>query len=197
MAHKPDKHKVSIDAGVDPAPPEEAADEDGGPRANEASEDLTIVFEAQRGALEAAANEQRDKYLRLAAEFDNFRKRAARDREGAEHHGQTIVIRGLLDALDDLSRFAHLDPSKTDVGTVVEGANLVEQKLLKSLAGHGLELVNPTGQPFDPALHEALSTAPAESADQDHLVAQVYQVGYVFKGVLLRPARVVVKQWAG
>jgi molecular chaperone GrpE len=197
MAHKPDKQNVNIDTGVDPAPPEGAADEDGGPRPNEASEDLTIVFEAQRGALEAAANEQRDKYLRLAAEFDNFRKRAARDRESAEHHGQTIVIRGLLDALDDLARFAHLDPSKTDVGTVVEGANLVEQKLLKSLAGHGLELVNPAGQPFDPALHEALSTSPAESADQDHLVAQVYQVGYVFKGVLLRPARVVVKQWAG
>lgn len=197
MARKPDKHEASIDTGAEPAPPEETADEDGGPRQNEASEDLAIVFEAQRGALEAAVNEQRDKYLRLAAEFDNFRKRAARDRESAEHHGQTIVIRGLLDALDDLARFAHLDPAKTDVSTVVEGANLVEQKLLKSLAGHGLEIVNPAGQPFDPALHEALSTAPAEAADQDHLVAQVYQVGYVFKGVLLRPARVVVKQWAG
>jgi molecular chaperone GrpE len=201
MAQKPDKRKASRDTDVDPVRPDEAADdaadENGGPRPNEASEDLALVFDAQRSVLEATANEQRDKYLRLAAEFDNFRKRAARDREAAEHHGQTIVIRGLLDALDDLSRFAHLDPFKTEVDTVVEGANLIEQKLLKSLAGHGLEVVNPTGQPFDPAVHEAVSTAPAESAAQDHLVAQVYQVGYVFKGVLLRPARVVVKQWTG
>jgi molecular chaperone GrpE len=144
----------------------------------------------------ALIEEQRDKHLRLAAEFDNFRKRAARDREHAEHHGQSIVIRGMLEALDDLSRFAHIDPATSDVRTVVDGAAMVEQKLLKSLAGHGLELVNPLGAPFDPALHEAVATAPAETPDDDHLVAQVFQVGYVFNGKLLRPARVVVKQWA-
>jgi molecular chaperone GrpE len=144
----------------------------------------------------AQIEEHRDKYLRLAAEFDNFRKRAARDREQAEHHGQSVVIRGLLEALDDLSRFAHIDPSTSEVRTVVDGAAMVEQKLLKSLAGHGLELVNPLGAPFDPALHEAVATAPADSPDEDHLVSQVFQAGYVFNGKLLRPARVVVKQWA-
>jgi molecular chaperone GrpE len=145
----------------------------------------------------AQVAEQREKYLRLAAEFDNFRKRVARDREQAEHIGQSIVIRGLLDGLDDLARFAHLDPARTDVGTVIDGAAMVEQKLLKSLAGHGLEVVNPQGRAFDPKVHEAVATAPAESKELDHTVAQVYQVGYVLNGQLLRPARVVVKQWAG
>ncbi|HUX33645.1 MAG TPA: nucleotide exchange factor GrpE, partial [Gemmatimonadaceae bacterium] len=105
------------------------------------------------------------------------------------------VIRGMLDALDDLGRFAHVDPATVDAATVVQGADMVEKKLLKTLSGHGLELVNPLGEPFDPAVHEAISTTRAELPEQDHRVAQVYQVGYLFNGQLLRPARVVVTQW--
>lgn len=160
---------------------------------SESASDAATVF----GALEAALGEQKDKYLRLAAEYDNFRKRAVRDRQDAELRGMGTLIRGLLDALDDVGRFAHVDPSTVDAATVVQGAEMVEKKLLKSLAGHGLELVNPLDQPFDPAVHEALSTVPAASEAEDHLVAQVYQVGYVFNGQLLRAARVVVRQWKG
>jgi len=141
--------------------------------------------------------EQQDRYLRLAAEYDNFRKRSVRERQEAELKGMGLLIRGILDALDDLGRVAHVDPGTTDATMLQEGVVLVEKKLLKSLAGHGLEIVNPIGQPFDPAVHEALTTAPAESAEEDHLIAQVYQVGYVFNGQLLRAARVVVKQWKG
>jgi molecular chaperone GrpE len=150
--------------------------------------------ESPIAAAEAAVAEQKDKLLRLAAEFDNFRKRAAREREHAQHHGQGVVIRGLLEALDDLARFAHLDPHKARVTTVIDGAKLVEQKILKSLAGHGLEVVNPLSAAFDPAVHEAISTVPTAVPEEDNLVAQVFQVGYVFHGQLLRPARVVVKQ---
>lgn len=179
------------------AAPDETADDVDTPTRVDAAEDLALVIESQRAEAEAAVAEQREKYLRVAAEYDNFRKRALRDKEHAEHAGQASVVRGLLDALDDLARFAHVDPTATDVRTVVDGAALVEQKLLKSLAGHGLEVVNPAGQPFDPTFHEAVSTVPATSAAEDHIVAQVYQVGYVLRGQLLRPARVVVKQWAG
>ena len=73
----------------------------------------------------------------------------------------------------------------------------IYNKLVKTLGAAGLEVVNPVDAPFDPALHEALATAPAESAEQDDTVAQVYQPGYVFGGQLLRPARVVVRQWNG
>ena len=106
-----------------------------------------------------------------------------------------LLVRGLLDALDDLGRFAHVDPAATEVGTVVDGVAMVERKVMKSLAGHGLEVVNPVDKAFDPAFHEALTTVPAASKDEDHLIAQVFQVGYLFNGTLLRPARVVVKQW--
>jgi molecular chaperone GrpE len=141
--------------------------------------------------------EQKDKYLRLAAEYDNFRKRSTRERQDAEMRGMGLLIRGIIDALDDLGRFAHVDPATTDAPTIVQGVDMVEKKLLKSLAGHGLEVIDPAGHPFDPALHEAVTTAPADSADEDHVVARVFQVGYVFNGQLLRPARVVVKQWNG
>src|SRR5215213_5057741 len=140
---------------------------------------------------------QRDKHLRLAAEYDNFRRRTTRERQEAHLRGQGDMLKGMIDALDDIGRFAHVDPATTDAKTVVEGVEMVEKKLLKTLAGHGLELVNPAGHPFDPALHEAVMTEPAASNEEDHLVARVFQVGYLFNGQLLRPARVVVKQWNG
>ena len=143
------------------------------------------------------ADEQRDKYLRLAAEYDNYRRRTTKERQEAHLRGQADMLKGMIDPLDDIARFAHVDPATTDAQTLVEGVAMVEKKLAKTLAGHGMEIVDPAGHPFDPALHEAVMTEPAASAEEDHLVARTFQVGYVFNGQLLRPARVVVKQWNG
>ena len=144
-----------------------------------------------------ALAEQHDKYLRLAAEYDNYRKRSVRERQEASVRGQADLLRGMLDALDDLSRFAHVDPGTTDTKTVVDGVAMVERKLLKALGGIGLEIINPVDQTFDPSRMEAIATEPALSREDDHVVAKVYQPGYLFNGQLLRPARVVVKQWNG
>ena len=141
--------------------------------------------------------EQNDRYLRLAAEYDNFRKRSARERQDAAQRGQAELLRSLLDALDDLSRFAHVDPSTTDTKTVVDGVAMVERKMLKALTSLGLEIVNPVDQSFDPATMEAVATEPALSPEDDHVVSKVFQAGYRFNGQLLRAARVVVKQWNG
>lgn len=165
--------------------------------ADGAAEDAAEPAILPADALQRAIAEQRDRYLRLAAEYDNFRKRTAKERMEAEARGHADVARGLLEALDDLARFAHVDPATVDSKTVVDGALMVERKLLKSLAGHGLEVEDPKDRPFNPERHEAVATAAAESPEEDHTVAQVFQPGYVFKGQLLRPARVVVKQWNG
>ena len=151
----------------------------------------------QLSQVEAELAQQKDKLLRLAAEFDNFKKRSVRERQEAESRGMGTLVRGILEALDDLGRFAHIDPASTDTLTLQQGVEMVEKKLLKSLAGHGLEIVNPVDQPFDPKVQEAITTTPAATPEEDHLVAQVFQVGYVFNGQLLRPAHVVVKQWKG
>jgi len=141
--------------------------------------------------------EQQDKYLRLAAEYDNFRKRSNRERQEAQSRGQADLLKGMLDVLDDIGRFAHVDPATTNAETVVEGVAMVEKKLQKTLGSLGLEIINPVDQTFDPSMHEAVMTEPALSPEDDHLVARVFQPGYLFNGQLLRPARVVVKQWNG
>ncbi|GAC1647217.1 MAG: nucleotide exchange factor GrpE [Gemmatimonadaceae bacterium] len=141
--------------------------------------------------------DQREKYLRVAAEYDNFRKRTAKERADAGARAQAQIVKEIVDALDDLGRFAHIDPASVDARTVVEGVELVERKLLKALTSAGLTVLNPVDQPFDPSQHEAVGTEPALTREDDHVVAQVYQQGYLFSGQLLRPARVVVKQWPG
>jgi molecular chaperone GrpE len=155
------------------------------------------------GAADAAGDtqrlldEQRDKYLRLAAEYDNFRKRTVRERSEAASRGQAELIRHIIDALDDLARFAHVDPDAAEARTVVQGVEMVERKLMKALTNAGLTVVSPENSSFDPALHEAVATEPAQAPEDDHVVSRVFQPGYVFNGQLLRPARVVVKQWNG
>jgi molecular chaperone GrpE len=140
---------------------------------------------------------ERDRYLRLAAEYDNYRKRSAKERQDAGARAQADLVRKLIDALDDVARFAHVDPATTDAATVVQGVDMVEKKLLKELGAAGLEVINPVGETFDPALHEAVATEPTSAREDDHVVSRVYQPGYLFKSQLLRPARVVVKQWNG
>ncbi|MES2523280.1 MAG: nucleotide exchange factor GrpE [Gemmatimonadota bacterium] len=157
----------------------------------------TTDADASMESLQREVAETRDRMLRLAAEFDNFRRRAAKERQEAGWRGQGDLVRGILDALDDITRFAHVDPSTVDAKTVVDGVQMVEKKLFKSLSGHGFEIIDPTNHPFDPAQHEAVSTAPAAMPEEDGIVAMTFQVGYVINGVVLRPARVVVKQWSG
>jgi len=154
--------------------------------------DADPVSDAQR-----ALDEQREKYLRLAAEYDNFRKRTAKERTEAGSRGQAELVKQLIDPLDDLQRFAQVDPATTDAATIVQGVDLVEKKLHKLLGAAGLEIVDPIDRPFDPAVHEAVMTEPALSSEDDSMVSRVFQRGYRFNGQLLRPARVVVKQWNG
>lgn len=141
--------------------------------------------------------EQQERYLRLAAEYDNYRKRTTRERGEQTARAQADLVKQLIDGLDDLARFAHVDPTTTDADTIVKGVEMVEKKLLKSLTSAGLEVVDPINQSFDPTVHEAVATEPALSPEDDHVVSRVYQAGYRFNGQLLRPARVVVKQWNG
>ena len=155
----------------------------------------TGAADAGQPGLDASA--ERDKYLRLAAEYDNYRKRTAKERSDAGARAQGDLVRQLIEALDDVARFAHVDPTTTDAATVVQGVEMVERKLLKELGNAGLEVINPIGETFDPALHEAVATEPTSAREDDHVVSRVYQPGYVFKSQLLRPARVVVKQWNG
>ncbi|HWC75651.1 MAG TPA: nucleotide exchange factor GrpE [Gemmatimonadales bacterium] len=139
----------------------------------------------------------KDRHLRLAAEYDNFRKRTAKERTEAWQRAQAELVSRLADALDDLSRFAHIDPAQTDAKTLHEGVDLVERKMWKVLEGAGVSRIDQAGVPFDPNLHEAVTTQPASKPEEDHTVGQVVQAGYKMGDVLLRPARVIVLTWQG
>lgn len=149
--------------------------------------------DAESPPLEIELGAIKDRHLRLAAEYDNFRKRSAREQSESRIRGQADLARRLLDALDDLGRVAHLDPEVTAAADVIAGVELVERKVLRELGAMGLELVQEVDVVFDPAVHEAIATLPAETAERDHTVAAVFQVGYRFNGALLRPARVQVR----
>jgi molecular chaperone GrpE len=151
--------------------------------------------ESLAGESDRAITELRDKYLRLAAEFDNYRKRSTRERAEAGSRAQGELVRHIVDSLDDLGRVITVDPAATDARSVIQGVDLVAKKLLKALTAAGLEIIEPVNQTFDPAVHEAVATEPALSPEDDHVVSQVFQPGYRFGGQLLRPARVVVRQW--
>ncbi len=145
--------------------------------------------------LEQEAAEWKDRCLRTAADLENFKKRAVRERTEAGARAQGEVVTRVLDVVDDLARVAALDPAQTSSQALHEGMGLVEKKLLKVLEGVGVERVDPMGQPFDPNLHEAVMTLPAPTAEADHTVGNVLQPGYRLNGTLLRAARVAVYVW--
>jgi molecular chaperone GrpE len=139
-----------------------------------------------------AKAEKADEYLALAqrtkADFDNFRKRAARDAALAAERGTIKLAKGLLPALDNLERAishaAEEDP-------LLEGIRFVHSDLLAALARAGIESFSPAGESFDPQLHEAVAQHPQEGAEAG-TVLEVYQAGYRSADTVLRPARVLV-----
>jgi len=141
--------------------------------------------------LEEQLDEARDRHLRLAAEYDNYRKRATRERTELNDRAQAGLVSRLLDALDDMDRLS-ADGATASGEQLRQAVELVDKKLRKELQAAGLERIDPTGAPFDPSLHEAVSTVPPPSRDKDHQVSATFQVGYRFKGTLVRPARVQV-----
>ena len=139
----------------------------------------------------------KDRHLRLAAEYDNFRKRTTKERTEVWSRAQAELVSRLADALDDLSRFAHIDPADIDSKTLHDGVDLVERKVWKELEAAGVTRIDQAGVPFDPNMHEAVTTRAATKPEEDHTVGQVVQPGYRMRDTLLRPARVVVLTWQG
>ena len=143
----------------------------------------------------ASLQAERDKYLDLAqrtqADFENYRKRAAKDAATAGERAKAGLVRELLPVLDNLERA--LATANGD-SSVVEGVRLVHADLVGVLERSGVEAFNPVGEPFDPTLHEALSTRPADGETHPGVVVDVIEKGYRLNDTVLRPARVIVSQ---
>ena len=169
------------------------------PEAPESAGDEAERLEGDIAELQAKAAE-RDEYLALAqraqADFENYRKRAAKDVAAAEGRGTAKLARELLPALDNLALALAAAESGAETEhdrKLVEGIRLVGNELNAALARVGIEAYSPEGEPFDPELHEAMAKQPVEGAASG-TVAEVYQRGYRQNGMVLRPARVVVAE---
>ena len=142
--------------------------------------------------LEESLDQARDQLLRTAAEYDNFRKRTARERQEMRARAQADLALNVLEALDDLNRVVTLDLAEASAKDVVDGVEMVERKLLQHLEATGLQRVGAEGDKFDPNDHEAIGMVPTTSVESDGTIATVVQPGYRFGNMLLRPARVIV-----
>lgn len=171
---------------------EDESVEDGG--SPELAEEQAAETELQEELdhLEDEFRSLKDRHLRLAADFENYRKRAQSEMSESWIRAQADLVRRLLDALDDLERVTALDSEESSVDSVLEGVELVQRKLLRAMEDAGVEIVAPEGETFDPETMEAMMRVPAESEEDEDRVQQVFQKGYLFKGHLVRPARVSV-----
>jgi molecular chaperone GrpE len=169
-----------------PNPPREARANDEQGEASELEHDLD--------ALLADVKRERDEYLALAqraqADFDNYRKRVAKDMGSAEAKGVAKLARELLPALDNLGIALRSGETGEEF---VKGIELVYAELTAALERLGVEAFSPEGERFDPNLHEAMAKQPVDGAESGTVV-EVYQRGYRLNGTVLRPARVVVAE---
>jgi molecular chaperone GrpE len=152
-----------------------------------------------------ARSKERDEYLALAqrtqADFENYRKRMARENAAAQDRGVAKVAKELLPALDHLEhalKAASNEPAspadpESGQADLVKGFALVRDEIVAALGRAGIQPFSPQGEPFDPNEHEAMTTQPSEHAESGTVV-EVYQQGYRLNGAVLRPARVVVAE---
>ncbi|HJX32944.1 MAG TPA: nucleotide exchange factor GrpE [Solirubrobacterales bacterium] len=164
------------------------------------SEEEAQGIEQDLDALLADTQQERDEYLDLAkrtkADFENFRKRMSAEIQAAGVRGKGELARDVVPVLDDLERAlqsAGIDPEGDSPDGLTHGVLLVFRGLRETLTRNGIEAVDPKGEKFDPNLHEALSTLPAEGTEPGTVV-EVMQKGYRFEDQLIRPARVVVSE---
>jgi len=143
---------------------------------------------AERDQLAAEKADLQDRLLRVLADFDNFRRRAARDRSEYVQYAAMEMVRDLIPILEDFQRAMKVETADKDYA---KGIGLIEQRLFETLKKAGLEPIEAAGKPFDPNLHQAVDRVQSEDLP-DQTVLEEYQSGYNFKGKLLRPTMVKV-----
>jgi molecular chaperone GrpE len=165
-----------------------AVEADGNEAAEVVERDLDELGEAKR---------ERDEYLELAqrtrADFENYRKRVAKETSDALARGKAELARDLLPVIDNLERALEAGSDESAHEALVKGVGFVLDELRGKLGTAGVESFDPTGEKFDPQLHEALSAQPAEGTDAG-VVLETVQKGYRLNGQVLRPAKVVVSK---
>ena len=149
-------------------------------------------LEKKAAELEEKVAKDRDDYIRLMAEFDNFRRRTAQEKLELVSMASTDTIKGLLPVLDDCERALKVLLESNDSDAAKEGTELIFSKLMSYLKSKGLAVIEAINQPFDTDLHEAVAQFPVQDEEQKGKVFDVVQTGYTLNGKVIRFAKVVV-----
>jgi molecular chaperone GrpE len=155
------------------------------------SESEIAALREQLESKEIEAKNNYDRFLRQAAEFENYKKRTSRDRDDAVRFAKESVIRDLLPILDNLERALAHASGGGDGKPLVEGVEMVLRSLVDTLAKHGVTQISAAGQPFDPAKHEAMAQVETDAHEPNSVVEELHK-GYMLSERLLRPALVTV-----
>ena len=151
-------------------------------------EELEKELEKAQEALE----EQKDKYLRLSAEFDNYRKRTMKEKAELILNGGEKSLSSILPIVDDFERAIKTMETATDVSAVKEGVELIYNKFMAVLGQNGVKVIETKDQPLDTDYHEAIAVIPAPSEEQKGKILDCVQTGYTLNDKVLRHAKVVV-----
>jgi molecular chaperone GrpE len=149
-------------------------------------------LETKNAELENKTAKDKDDYIRLMAEFDNYRRRTAQEKLELVSTASTETIKGLLPVLDDCERALKVLLESDDSDAAKEGTELIYSKLMGYLKSKGLSVIEAIGQPFDTDLHEAVAQFPVQEEEQKGKVFDVVQTGYTLNGKVIRFAKVVV-----
>lgn len=149
---------------------------------------------AETTKAETELNELRDKYLRLAAEFDNYKRRTAKERSDLFKTANQELMVALLPVLDDFERARNYTKETTDASALRESIDIIYNKLLKTLQQKGLATMETKGGAFDPELHEAITQIPAPAEDLKGKVVDEVEKGYYLGDKVIRHAKVVLGQ---
>ncbi len=158
-------------------------------------EEATDVAESldELSQVKAELAEQKDKFLRMYSEFDNFRRRTAKEKLDLTQTASADLIKDLLPVIDDFQRAqGAIDKGSADIGAIKEGVALIYNKLFKVLEQKGLKPMDCVGQPFDSEFQEAITQIPAPSADLKGKVIDEVEKGYFLQDKVVRFAKVVI-----
>lgn len=150
--------------------------------------------EAQLTEMQAALDDQKDKYLRLSAEFDNYRKRTLKEKAELIKNGGEKTLTAILPVLDDLERALKNIPDTEETKALKEGVELIATKFEKILEQEGLHKIETANQVFDTDYHEAIAMIPAPSEDMKGKILDCVQTGYMLNDKVIRHAKVAVAQ---
>jgi molecular chaperone GrpE len=192
----PEKSKVKVNVKTDPLSEETIETEDAVDATDAVTEDADNDIEKRLEESEAEAKVAHDRFLRVSAEFENYKKRAQREVDDFRKYANEAIFKELLTVVDNLERAVESSSDKCENGQLLEGVDLTLKEILKVFEKFSVKPIEALEHEFDPAVHQAVLQEASETHAENRVIRE-FQKGYTIHDRLLRPAMVVVSKSAG